>query len=247
MSLLINVHESRLFWAVALIASWQLCLCQALPAQQSGVLKDLVFEEVARDLLRPAGITHAGDGSGRLYYGGGWDNGAINELVWGFEHKHLGRFQYTRIVDKGLYGGFPDIIAQMLLYGSALGWDACMAVIMSQDASGIRTEYTRASKERKEKLAANLGYNPKLMVFGIDLRPLYKTLLPALEARAQWFIDWKRDDGDPLSVQIEAAPSKVNPKAFPWGWSEYVSRAMRDGQSGFAAPPTPLVRDWVAM
>ncbi len=67
MSLLINVHESRLFWAVALIASWRLCFCQALPAQQSGVLKELVFEEVARDLLRPAGITHAGDGSGRLF------------------------------------------------------------------------------------------------------------------------------------------------------------------------------------
>ena len=67
MSLLINVHESRLFWAVALIASWQLCFCQALPAQQSGVLKELVFEEVARDLLRPAGITHAGYGSGRLF------------------------------------------------------------------------------------------------------------------------------------------------------------------------------------
>jgi len=67
MSLLINVHELRLFWAVALIASWQLCFCQALPAQQSGVLKELVFEQVARDLLRPAGITHAGDGSGRLF------------------------------------------------------------------------------------------------------------------------------------------------------------------------------------
>ncbi len=67
MSLLINVHESRLFWAVAHIASWQFCFCQALPAQQTGVLKELVFEEIARDLLRPVGITHAGDGSGRLF------------------------------------------------------------------------------------------------------------------------------------------------------------------------------------
>ena len=67
MSLLINVHESRLFRAAALIASWQLCFCQALPAQQTGVLQELVFEEIARDLLRPVGITHAGDGSGRLF------------------------------------------------------------------------------------------------------------------------------------------------------------------------------------
>jgi uncharacterized protein (TIGR03437 family) len=34
---------------------------------QSGILKELVFEEIARDLLRPVGITHAGDGSGRLF------------------------------------------------------------------------------------------------------------------------------------------------------------------------------------
>ena len=64
---LINPRESRFFFSAALLASWQLCLCQPLPAQQTGVLQDLVFEEIARDLLRPIGITNASDGSGRLF------------------------------------------------------------------------------------------------------------------------------------------------------------------------------------
>ena len=63
----IGPEQFRFFHAAALAAAWQLCLCQPLPAQQASVLQDLVFQEIARDLLRPIEITHAGDASGRLF------------------------------------------------------------------------------------------------------------------------------------------------------------------------------------
>ena len=47
-----------------------LIACLAAPAglpAQGDFLDDLVFEQVAGGLQRPVAITHAGDGSGRLF------------------------------------------------------------------------------------------------------------------------------------------------------------------------------------
>ena len=63
----ISRQRLRFLYAVALPAVWQIGIGQPLPAQQTGVLQNLVFEEIARDLLRPIGITNAADGSGRLF------------------------------------------------------------------------------------------------------------------------------------------------------------------------------------
>ncbi len=67
MTPLFSRRRLRFFGAVAFLAVCWLGLSQTLPAQQNSLLHELVFEEVARDLLRPVGITNAGDGSGRLF------------------------------------------------------------------------------------------------------------------------------------------------------------------------------------
>ena len=67
MTPLFSRRRLRFFRALAFLAVCCLGLPQTLPAQQNSLLHELVFEEVARDLLRPVGITHAGDGSGRLF------------------------------------------------------------------------------------------------------------------------------------------------------------------------------------
>jgi len=153
-------------------------------------------------------------------------------LKVGFEHKHYGRFAYAKIAKDGLVGGAPELMAQIVLYGYGLGWDACYVVITSQDASSARFELRNKGVK---------GINPKMMVFMVDLREHYDTV-PLLQKRAEWLSEWAARDGDPRNVAIEA--NKVATTSFPWGWSEYVTQAMDDGQSGERAPLPPFVRDW---
>jgi hypothetical protein len=160
-----------------------------------------------------------------------YEDRLIDGLKWGWEHKHLGRFQYKKIAKEGLYAGYPEIIAQMAVYGDALGWDACLACITSQDASSMRLELR------------GLKAHPKMMVFAVDLRPLYEEVIPYLQKRALWFSDWFENDGDPAHVAIEA--KTVSKNSFPWGWTEYASKAIEDGPGTLTAPMTPLYRDWV--
>jgi hypothetical protein len=163
-----------------------------------------------------------------------WDRLNGDYLKVGFEHKHYGRYAYTKIAKDGLVGGAPDVMAQIVLYGAALGWDACYVVITAQDASGVRFELR--NKGIKD-------VNPKMMVFMVDLREHYDTI-PLLQKRAEWFTNWAVTDGNPRNVAIEA--KKVSMAAFPWGWSSYVSLAMQDGQSGESAPRPPFARDWAS-
>lgn len=173
-------------------------------------------------------------GSG-MQMSAGWFPTNDQGLKVGFEHKHYGRYAYTKIAKDGLVGGAPDLMAQIVLYGAALGWDACYVVITAQDASSVRFELR--NKGIKD-------VNPKMMVFMVDLREHYDTI-PLLQKRAEWFTQWATTDGNPRNVAIEAKMSKVTKTAFPWGWSDYVSQAMADGQSGERAPTPPFVRDWV--
>ena len=67
MTPLFSRRRLRFFQALAFLAVCCLGLPPTLLAQQNSLLHELVFEEIARDLLRPIGITNAGDGSGRLF------------------------------------------------------------------------------------------------------------------------------------------------------------------------------------
>jgi hypothetical protein len=130
--------------------------------------------------------------------------------------------------------GFPDIVAQAILYGDALGWDAAQLNITSQDASSMRFEL------RGKAVYSDIDSHPKMLSYALDLRPLYE-MVPMLKARAEWFTRWAEEDGDPSHVAIEARDVKG---VFPWGYSEYRSLAIADGLGTLVAPKTPLVRDW---
>ncbi len=157
-------------------------------------------------------------------------------LKWGFEHKMLGRFQIRKILTEGLLLGFPEVILQSLVYGSALGWDAVSIAIGAQDASSIKVERYRIKNEIEN------AHN-KMMVFEVDLRE-YAGLVPMLKARADWFAEWAKNDGDPTHVKVEAKDDNVDYNAFPWGWSDYVTAAITDPPGTLEAPPVPLPRDW---
>jgi hypothetical protein len=164
------------------------------------------------------------------HMGRDWDT-TLNGMKWGFEHKMYGRYQLLQIAKQGLFAAAPEAVAQALLYGDALGWDAVMFVIASQDASSMRYEY-RASRVKE---------HPKLNVYGLYLRSMYDDYLPMLKARAEWFTDWYENDGNPANVAIEARDVKGT---FPWGYSEYRSLAIADGPGTLVAPQSPFVRDW---
>lgn len=160
----------------------------------------------------------------------------VNGLKWGFEHKMLGRFQVKGIAREGLFGGFPEVIAQTLLYGYALGWDAAYIVIGAQDASSMRLEL-------RGKNANPNGLHPKLNVWAVDLRPLYPEHIPFLKARADWLADTMAGGTAPEYVAVEAKdPAGI----FPWGYSEYQSLAKSDPPGKLVAPKVPLMaaQDW---
>ena len=109
-------------------------------------------------------------------------------LVWGFEHKHLGRYQFEKILQQGVMAAKPEYIAQAVLYGKALGWDAVQFVVQAQDSSSVRGDMTANLRAKNPAMRwAVKDVHPKLWVGAVDLRPLYETMFPALELRANWF------------------------------------------------------------
>jgi hypothetical protein len=152
-------------------------------------------------------------------------------LKWGFEHKMWGRYQLKQVGQHGLMAAAPEVVAQVLLYGYALDWDAVMIVVASQDASSMRFEYRNAK----------ITEHPKLNTYALNLREMYDEYIPYLQRRAEWFTEWYETDGNPAHVAIEAKDAKG---VFPWGYSEYQSLAIADGPGHLEAPRTPFIRDW---
>ena len=144
-----------------------------------------------------------------------------------FEHKLYGRFAYKDLARGGIWGEKGrDILAQAALYGDALGLDDVLIVVASQDASSIRLEFRQAAFRNK-------GINPKVQLFRVEMAEL-QHMIPPLKARAQFFIDWMADCGDPSHVACETKPDGSK---FPWSYSEYLDRAIADGPEGLTAPP----------
>ena len=159
-------------------------------------------------------------------------------MTWGLEVKHYGRWAYENILKKGLEEAAPDVVAQCALYGDALGWDACLVVVTSQDASSIRSDITRNRKAKNPAIrwADRPGIHPKVTLVALDLRPLYETLVPVLKHRAEWFTQWKEQDGNPANVKWEIYPGDDK---FPWSYSEWQGQAIADGQGMLEAPGLP--------
>lgn len=156
---------------------------------------------------------------------------------WGFEHKHFGRWAYEDIMKKGLIEAAPDIIGQVALYGDALGWDRCMVVVTSQDASSVRSDMTRNKKAKNPnaRWADDTEADPKVMIFGIDIEQAKFALVPALLQRAAWFSNWYATDGDPQHVAWEHEPGKW------WGWdySQWGDLVRSQPQGTLHAPALP--------
>lgn len=157
--------------------------------------------------------------------------------VVGFENKHFGRYGYEKILKLGLEAAEPEIIAQISLYGYALGWDSCYVAVTSQDASSIRGDMTQNRKVKdRSKMWVKDDMNPKLSTFVVDLRPYYNSLVPILLRRAEFFVRWMEEDGDPTHIAWESTP---NPEQFPWSYSPYCTLALQDGQGSLVAPGLP--------
>ena len=156
---------------------------------------------------------------------------------WGFEHKHFGRWAYENIMKKGLVAASPEIIGQIALYGDALGWDACMVVVTAQDASSVRSDMTRNSKAKNPaaRWADTTEADPKVMIFGIDIKEAAFTIVPMLKLRAQWFMRWYEEDGNPNNVMWENEPGKY----WSWDYSEWGDLAKASSQGFKQAPQLP--------
>lgn len=195
---------------------------------------------------------------GTTHYPGGEE---IDGLIWGWEHKHLGRYAYTSVLKQGLQTAEPNFVLQATLYGDALGWDAAYFTITSQDASAIRGDITQNLRAKTPGWAAQKGLHPKVTLVPVDLRPLYHSLIPMAHNRAMWLTKWKEESGDVADVRRESNPNNmadrpvvdedgnVQHRPFPagddalCGYCPYLRQCRLMGQSGEAAPKLPWTKD----
>lgn len=183
-------------------------------------------------------------------------------LVWGFEHKHLGRYSYEDVLKKGFEAAHPNYILQTALYGDALGWDASLFLIVAQDSSAVRGDATSnlRAKNPAVRWSVHPDMNPKVLVIPVDLRPLKHGLVPVAHERAKWLTEWREAGKDPSGVAREADPTFVEQKwvpdgkgdrmqvdrvKFPCGWCPYLSKCLEAGGGGEPAPKLPWTTEVV--
>lgn len=179
-------------------------------------------------------------------------------LIWGFEHKHLGRYGYTKAPKAGVFdAAYPEYLLQGLLYGAALGWDAVLVFVTSQDASAVRGDATANLRAKKpaRRWATEGFWHAKVMLHTFSIAD-YKPLYDMAKTRAGWLAKWKAEDGDPTHVMREYSPennvkdvwmvdedgqpTKTSGPDFPCSYCPYLARCLEDGQSGVAAPQLPF-------
>ena len=164
---------------------------------------------------------------------------------WGFEHKLFGRYSYLKLFKLGLFKGAPNIIAQVVLYGYYLGWDAVNVVVLSQDASSMRGERTTSLRlhtkgktpatRKRHEWATRKDWNPKVLVYNLPtLSTFYDGFIPQLQARAKALTATT----DPDEVIREADPSDSSP--FPCNYCDWKDRCIEVGPGSVGIPPTPL-------
>lgn len=212
------------------------------------IIETMGFQVVDRQLSLPEDYPVTGHPDGRLIT-------PDDALVWGFEHKHLGRWAYEKILKVGLFEAEPGFILQSALYGDALGWDAAQFVIIAQDSSSVRGDITAnlRAKNPERRWSVYPGINPKVNIVPVDLRPIKHGLVPVALERAYWLADWKRGDGNPAHVAREADPEarelkwvprdgereQVELAKFPCSYCPFFSKCIEDGAGGWTAPQLP--------
>ena len=173
-------------------------------------------------------------------------------LQWGFEHKHYGRYEYERMLKLGLEQGNPEALSQILMYGDALGWDACFLVVVSQDASAVRGDMTINKRSKEESNVWVTGdMNPKVAFYTVDIREYKNSLIPMLKMRAEWLTK-HRDDATPPRPEFRPYPVKGKNKQrddkngkidFPCSYCPYRDRCVVDGPTGLEAPRLPFIKE----
>lgn len=163
----------------------------------------------------------------RVYY---TDGKLEDGLVWGFEHKVIGYLRFVDIFRDGLFKAKPEYIAQSLLYGDALGWDAVLFVVLADDAAATKGQRT---KNAKQPWASREDWNPKVQLIPVDLRPL-KPLVPLLHKRAEGIA---AAIAQGKLIQREHSGTKV----FPCGYCDWQDRCNIDGNDGVEVEKGPFI------
>jgi hypothetical protein len=219
------------------------------------VIEQLGVAVVDRQIELPPGYPVTGHPDGRLISMGD-TSGKIDGLIWGFEHKHLGRWAYEKILKVGLMRAEPNYVLQSALYADALGWDAALFVIIAQDSSSVKGDMTAnlRAKNPAVRWAVDPDIHPKVNIVPVDMKPLKNGLIPMGLNRARWLTGWKKADGDPSHVAREFDPEVLENKwvpdgeggrmeiqtaPFPCGWCPYYTRCKQDGAGGKEAPRLP--------
>ena len=186
----------------------------------------------------------------------GWSPTDKDGIRWGFEHKHLGRWAYEKILKVGLYKAEPGYYLQGALYADALGWDASLYVIIAQDGSSIRGDMTAnlRAKNPATRWAYDPTINPKVNILPVDMRPAKNGLVPMAINRALWLQGWKEQDGDPSHVAREYKPTEMKSKwvpdgeggrmevmrpDFPCSYCPVLAQCLEWGDGGERAPALP--------
>ena len=163
-------------------------------------------------------------------------------IKWGVEFKHLGRFGYKKAITRGLRVGHPQYILQAGLYGDALGWDAVLFIVSSQDASSIRADAAASLRYKtpSARWAERPGWHPKLHLETMEIKEVQNGLLPVAKARAKWLTDWKANSGVASDVAREYEPTN---DSFPCTYCPYLTACLADGSGGQRAPELPFRMD----
>ena len=161
---------------------------------------------------------------------------------WGVEFKHLGRFGYQKVIKNGIRVGAPQYVLQAGLYGDALGWDAVLWIVSSQDASSIRADAAASLRYKtpSARWAERIDWHPKIHIETMEIREVQNGLLPVAKARARWLSDWKANSGQPSEVAREYSPSLGQ---FPCSYCPYLTTCLADGDGGQRAPELPFRMD----
>ena len=201
-------------------------------------LKSIGVEVVSAQTNLPATYPVSGHPDGELDLSNKPSNdlqGLDRDIKWGVEFKHLGRFGYKKAITRGLRAGHPHYILQGGLYGDALGWDAVLYIVSSQDASSIRTEATASLRYKtpSARWAELVDWHPKIHIETLEIDEVRNGLLPVAKARARWLTDWKQHSNSPEEVAREYEPTNGQ---FPCTYCPYLTTCLKDGNGGQRAP-----------
>lgn len=220
---------------------------------------------VDRQIELPEDYPVAGHPDGRLQMKDEIEPYLRDGLVWGFEHKHLGRFGYQKAFKEGFMIANPDYMAQVTMYADALGWDAVLIVVLAQDASATVYDYRMAGEAAwnndpknprgnktknpttyaRNEWGLREDFDPKVQLFAYDLRQLKGYAAPPLHERARQIIELS---ATPERVKREYDPTKKNDgktNNFPCFWRgggscPFYQQCLADGEGDVVVTPSPF-------